>query len=78
MNDTLGWTGLGQCDGGSMGSGTMEVCRLVADVAIAKRVIEEDFKKTKVAGYSRIYDERKDQRSPQNKVVNRKGPQRGL
>ncbi len=57
MNETLGWTGLGDCDGGSIGSGTMEVCCFVVDFETAKRVIEEDLKGTKFADYSRIYDE---------------------
>jgi hypothetical protein len=56
MNETLGWTGLGHCDGGSIGSGSMEVCCLVVDFKTAKRVIKEDLKKTKFADYSRIYD----------------------
>lgn len=60
MNETLGWTGLGNCDGGSIGSGTMEVCCFVVDFEIAKRVIEEDLKNTKFADYLRIYDERVD------------------
>ena len=60
MNETLGWTGLGNCDGGSIGSGTMEVCCFVVDFKIAKRVIEEDLKNTRFADYSRIYDERVD------------------
>ncbi len=60
MNETLGWTGLGNCDGGSMGSGTMEVCCFVVNFKIAKRVIEVDLKNTKFADYSRIYDERVD------------------
>jgi hypothetical protein len=60
MNETLGWTGLGNCDGGSIGSGTMDVCCFVVDFQIAKRVIEKDLKNTKFAGYSRIYDERVD------------------
>lgn len=25
LNESLGWSGLGHCDGGSIGSGTMEV-----------------------------------------------------
>ena len=58
LNETLGWTGLGLCDGGSIGSGTMEVCCFVVDFKIAKRVVEDDLKKTKFADYSRIYDER--------------------
>jgi hypothetical protein len=60
MNETLCWTGLGNCDGGSLGSGSMEVCCFVVDFKIAKRVIEEDLKTTKFADYSRIYDERVD------------------
>ena len=43
MNETLGWTGLGNCDGGSIGSGTMEVCCFVVDFKIARRVIEAAF-----------------------------------
>jgi hypothetical protein len=58
MNETLGWTGLGLCDGGSIGSGTMEVCCFVVDFKIAKRVIEVDLKNTTFADYSRIFDER--------------------
>src|SRR5262249_42762181 len=58
MNETLGWTGLGHCDGGSIGSGTMDVCCLVVDFKIAKAVIEKDLRNTKFADYSRIYDER--------------------
>jgi hypothetical protein len=58
MNETLGWTGLGHCDGGSIGSGTMEICCFVVDFKIAKRTIAEDLKDTKFSNYSRIYDER--------------------
>src|SRR6185503_6303527 len=57
MNETLGWTGLGNCDGGSMGSGTMEVCCFVVDYGIAKKTIEADLKDTEFADFSRIYDE---------------------
>jgi hypothetical protein len=57
MKETLGWTGLGNCDGGSIGSGTMEVCCFVVDFDTAKRVVENDLKDTKFADYSRIYDE---------------------
>lgn len=39
MDDALGWTGLGHCDGGSIGSGEMEVCCLVVDAEIAAPVI---------------------------------------
>lgn len=57
MNQTLGWTGLGACDGGSSGSGTMEACCYVVDFDIAKRVIEADLKGTEFGDYTRIYRE---------------------
>ena len=57
MNETLGWTGLGNCDGGSIGSGTMEVCNFVVDFDVAKKVIEKDLKGTEFENYTRIYDE---------------------
>lgn len=57
MNDFLGWNGLGHCDGGSIGSGTMEVCCFVINFDIAKRLIEENLLGTEFANYIRIYDE---------------------
>lgn len=57
MNETLGWTGLGACDGGSIGRGTMEVCNFVVDFALAKAVIEQDLSGTEFANYTRIFDE---------------------
>jgi hypothetical protein len=57
MNETLGWTGLGSCDGGSIGSGTMEVCNFVADFEVGKKVIENDLKGTEFGNFTRIYDE---------------------
>ena len=57
MNETLGWTGLGHCDGGSIGSGTMEACCFVVDFDIAKRVIEKDLAGSEFADFSRIFDE---------------------
>ena len=57
MNETLGWTGLGSCDGGSIGSGSMEVCNFVVDFEIAKSVIEKDLVGTEFANYTRIFDE---------------------
>ncbi len=57
MNELLGWTGLGHCDGGSIGSGSMEVCCLVVDFALARDVIERDLRGSPFADYSRIYDE---------------------
>jgi hypothetical protein len=57
MDETLGWTGLGHCDGGSIGSGTMEVCCMVVDFDTAKRVIESDLRDTEFSDYTRIYRE---------------------
>jgi len=57
MNETLGWTGLGHSDGGSIGSGTMEACCLVVDFEVAKRVIEANLAGTEFADFSRIYNE---------------------
>ena len=57
LNQMLGWTGLGMCDGGSIGSGNMEVCCFVVDFALAKSVIESDLQGTEFANFSRIYDE---------------------
>ncbi len=57
MNDVIGWTGLGHCDGGSSGSGFMEVCCFVVDFDVAKRVVSEQLKGTVFSDYSRIYIE---------------------
>jgi len=57
MDETLGWTGLGFCDGGSIGGGTMEVCCFVVDFEIAKTVVEKDLIGTEFENYTRIYDE---------------------
>jgi hypothetical protein len=58
MGETLGWTGLGNCDGGSIGSGTMEVCCFVVDFQVAKQVIASDLKNTEFSDYTKIYEER--------------------
>lgn len=55
MDNVLGWTGLGHTDGGSIGSGTMEVGCVVVDFEVAKNVIEENLKGTEFADYSRIF-----------------------
>lgn len=57
MNEVLGWTGLGHCDGGSIGSGTMEACCYVVDFALAKTIIERELLGTPFADFTRIYDE---------------------
>ena len=57
MNEFLGWTGLGACDGGSIGSGTMEVCCFVVDFQCGKLAIETNLADTKFANFTRIYNE---------------------
>lgn len=57
INQKLGWTGLGHCDGGSTGSGTMEVACFVVDFDLAKRIITETLKDTEFGDYSRIYQQ---------------------
>jgi len=57
MDETLGWTGLGHCDGGSYGHGSMEVCCFVVDFDIASQIIQADLKGTEFADYTRIFDE---------------------
>lgn len=42
LNEVTGWFGLGHCDGGSIGSGSMEALCLVVDYGIASRVIERE------------------------------------
>lgn len=55
MDEVLGWTGLGHTDGGSIGSGTMEVGCVVVDFVTAKKVIEEQLKDTEFGDFSRIF-----------------------
>lgn len=57
MNETLGWTGLGHCDGGSIGSGTMEVCCFVVDFELARQVVVADLEGSEFSDHIRIYDE---------------------
>ena len=57
LNETLGWTGLGDCDGGSIGSDTMEAACYVVDFAVAKAVVEKDLQGTEFEDFTRIYNE---------------------
>lgn len=56
MNETLGWTAVGFCDGGSVGSGTMEVCCFVVEFELASRVIAADLQGTEFSDFTRIYN----------------------
>lgn len=58
LSETLGWTGLGHCDGGSIGSDTMEAACFVIDFPVAKAVLERDLKGTEFEDFTRIYNER--------------------
>jgi predicted DNA-binding WGR domain protein len=44
MNECLGWTGNGLCDGGDIGSGTANIINYVVDVEKAARTIIEELK----------------------------------
>jgi hypothetical protein len=45
MDEALGWTGLGHCDGGDIGSGTTNVFCPVVDADLATRVILEELER---------------------------------
>jgi hypothetical protein len=57
LDNLLGWVGAGHCDGGSIGSGTMEACCYVVDFVLARDVIADDLAGTEFANYSRLYEE---------------------
>jgi hypothetical protein len=57
FNELVGWLGLGHLDGGSIGSGTMEVALRVVDFDIAKSAVEANAAGTKLIGFNRIYRE---------------------
>ena len=44
MNECLGWTGNGSCDGGDIGSGTANIVNYVVDVEKATQTIIEELK----------------------------------
>jgi predicted DNA-binding WGR domain protein len=44
MNECLGWTALGHCDGGDIGSGTMSIFCFVVDAEKAKELIVKELK----------------------------------
>ncbi len=58
LDDLLGRMGLGYCDGGSSGLGTMEICNFVVDFKLAEAVIKRELAGTAFNNYSRIYLER--------------------
>jgi hypothetical protein len=48
LNESLGWTGNGHCDGRDIGSGTINLFSFVVDPGIATNTILTDFKKRKI------------------------------
>lgn len=59
MNSALGWMGLGNCDGGSIGDNTMEICCYVVNFDTAKKAIEYILHETEFSDYKNIYCERR-------------------
>ncbi|MDJ0919573.1 MAG: hypothetical protein QNI84_00470 [Henriciella sp.] len=57
LNEILGWTGLGFCDGGESGSDIMNAACFVVDFEQAKAVIEETLEGSEFADYARMYQE---------------------
>ena len=57
LQDVLGRTGLGHCDGHNIGSGTMEAACYVVDATLAQQVIARDLKGTEFGDFTRIFEE---------------------
>jgi predicted DNA-binding WGR domain protein len=57
LNELTGWLGLGHCDGGSIGSGTLEAACMVVDYGAAARALERELASSDFKDYSRIYQE---------------------
>jgi hypothetical protein len=56
MDELLGWTGLGHCDGGSIGNGTMEVACMVISDSIAIQIAKNDLLNSNIfKNFSKIY-----------------------
>jgi hypothetical protein len=58
LDQQTGWMGLGHCDGGSTGAGTMEVFCAVVDFDIAKAALERELSASPHGNYQRIYRSR--------------------
>ena len=51
LDDKLGWNGIGHCDGGSMGQGSMEAFCLVVDGPIALEVLGRELARSQFRGF---------------------------
>lgn len=60
MNEELGWTGLGKCDGGDIGSGTMNIFCMVVDIELAYEVIRKSLAKAKKIKGAKIISDNED------------------
>ena len=60
LNECLGWTGNGNCDGGDIGSGTMNVCSLVVDPYLASHTIIAELRENNLLEGAVIAIERED------------------
>lgn len=56
-DEILGWHGLGFCDGGSIGSGTMDVCCFVVNFSLAMDELSDRLGDTEFSDYHRIYED---------------------
>ncbi|MEL6956483.1 MAG: hypothetical protein AAFO88_07570 [Pseudomonadota bacterium] len=57
LNEILGWTGLGHCDGSSHVDDCLEVACFVLDVELASTAISEGLAGGEFANFTRIYSE---------------------
>jgi hypothetical protein len=55
LDQQIGWLGLGHCDGGSTGSGTMEIFCIVVDFELAKTSLSRELSRSPFSGFQRIY-----------------------
>ena len=55
MNQVLGRTALGHCDGGSIDTNSIEITNLVIDAKLAKTVIAAELADTDFKDYLKIY-----------------------
>ena len=60
LNECLGWTGNGHCDGGDIGSGTMNVCSLVVNPYLALEPIVKELREHNLLEGAVIAIERED------------------
>jgi hypothetical protein len=55
LNQQTGWLGLGHCDGGSSGSGSMEAFCIAVDFAISKTALRAALLNSPFSDFTRMY-----------------------